>query len=90
MQGLTEGRIVHFVLPASRCFKNELQHRPAIVVNAWGNGRDASEEASAANLVVFVDGSNDVDPAEPFVMWKTSALYDAGGAPGTWHWPERE
>lgn len=89
MKGLTEGRIVHFVLEESRCFPNEPQHRPALVVNAWGNGKYDSEDASAANLLVFVDGTNDVQEGEPFTQWRTSVMYDPDGAPGTWHWPER-
>lgn len=77
MEGLTEGRIVHFVLPDGR---SEGQHRPAIVVRVWDPG------SSTVQLQVFTDGSND-DLAN--VEWRTSVSYSEEHKPGTWHWPER-
>lgn len=88
MDGLTEGRIVHYVM-------NNGEHRPAIVVRVW--------ELSGVcegyiNLQVFTDGTNDTSPAESEsmneaiasgVLWRTSICYDEGKAPNTWHWIER-
>lgn len=97
MQGLTEGRIVHFVLPDG---KSEGEHRPAIVVRVWAQ----SETEATVNLTVFTDHHNDYDPhksqtgnhptdtylvgGEYGIMWATSVQYDETKAPGTWHWIE--
>ncbi len=37
-------------------------------------------------LQVLTDDANDGLPA---IIWKTSVLFDADGAPNTWHWIER-
>lgn len=89
MEGLTEGRIVHYVLPNG-------EHRPAIVVRVW---RDQSGVCEGyANLQVFTDGGNDAPAfssdwdkgaAAEGIMWKTSVCYDENKAPGTYHWIER-
>jgi hypothetical protein len=86
MEGLTEGRIVHFVMPSG-------EHRPAIVVRVWN---DADMSKGYINLVVFVDGSNDVrrvlaEPlAEPVTtVWETSIYYSETKEPRTWHWIEK-
>ena len=76
MEGLTEGRIVHYVLPEGR---SKGQHRPAMVVRVWWG--------TAVNLQVFVDGSNDGYASG--MTWRTSVHYDPDGAPDTWHWIER-
>ena len=88
MQGLTEGRIVHFVLESG-------EHRPAIVVRVWrlvheGNIKVAPENG-CCQLQVFTDSDeagkyNDMLPP---VMWRTSVLNDPQCAPGTWHWIEK-
>lgn len=81
MEGLIEGRIIHYVLPDGR---NEGAHRPAIIVMVW------DKEDGLVNLQVFTDGTNDY-PAHlsQGVMWATSVRYDENKAPGTWHWIER-
>lgn len=85
MDGLTEGRIVHYVLPNGA-------HRPAIVVQVW------SQTTGTSNLQVFLDGTNDktsFDGVEnpPDVskgmMWGLSATYSETPTPGTWHWIEK-
>jgi hypothetical protein len=60
MDGLIEGRIVHFVMPNG-------QHRPAIVVQVWrvpdSPGPEPilkAPENGCCNLRVFTDGPNDV------------------------------
>lgn len=74
MDGLTEGRIVHFVLPNG-------DHRPAIVVRVW--------TAPLVNLQVFIDGTNDHVPQDTYNVWQTSIPFNESGKPGTWHWIER-
>lgn len=83
MQGLTEGRIVHFVLPDGR---SKGQHRPAIVVKVWSD--------ECVNLTVFTDHANDYDNTENpngelGVMWATSVNFDENKSEGTWHWIEQ-
>ncbi len=81
MEGLTEGRIVHYVLEGGL---SEGIHRPAIVVNDWKNG--------SVNLQVFLDGLNDgfidmlVAPVN--IRWRTNIHYSETKEPGTWHWIE--
>lgn len=45
MEGLTEGRMVHFVMQNG-------EHRPAVVVKVWNTD-------GTANLQVWTDGAND-------------------------------
>lgn len=86
MEGLTEGRIVHYVMPSH-------EHRPAIVVKVW----DRNGNMGTSNLTVFVDGSNDVKPEvnydpknnETLLMRVTSATYSEKKEPFTWHWIEQ-
>jgi len=75
LHGLTEGRIVHYVLPDG---PSAGQHRPAIVVKNWGGG--------GVQLQVFTDGQN--DGAEN-VVWVTSILHSETKEKNTWHWIER-
>jgi hypothetical protein len=87
VKGLTEGRIVHYVLPDGR---HPGECRAAVVVRAWD--RDASGGNGCSNLTVLTDGSNDFgqaadDPAPPIAR-RTSIVFDAERKPGTWHWPQ--
>jgi len=88
MHGLTEGRIVHYVL------KNG-QHRPAIVVRNWSNP-DVPGSDGMVNLSVFTDGSNDSgalggDSSAQGFFWATSVHYSPlGTEQNTWHWVERD
>lgn len=84
MEGLTEGRIVHYVLNEGI---SKGQHRPAIVVRVWRTLPDNKpQDNGVCQLQVFTDAVNDtLDP----VMWKTSIVHDASGKPGTWHWVEK-
>ncbi len=97
MEGLTEGRIVHYVMP------DGVEHRPAIVVKVWRNGDGTPPKNGCANLQVFTDGSNDlnhikgpdgttyINPEEvkTGVVWKTSSLYSEAKEAHTWHWIEK-
>lgn len=86
MEGLIEGRIVHYVLPEG---PNQGEHRPAVVVRAWGRYPHASPEASGmVNLQVFFDGTNDGHGLNT-QPWRTSVHYSEEQLPGTWHWIER-
>lgn len=89
MEGLIEGRIVHYVLPAGN---SKGEHRPAIIVKVW----EAHRAQGTVNLQVFTDGNNDVSPggreSESYgkgIAWATSVHYDENKAPNTWHWIER-
>jgi hypothetical protein len=86
MEGLIEGRIVHYVLANG-------QHRPAIVVRNWSNPAIPGSDGMV-NLIVFADGSNDYEAiqgaTELGMFWATSVHYDpAGKMHHTWHWIER-
>lgn len=88
MDGLTEGRIVHFVMPNG-------EHRPAIIVRVW----DKREPDGSINLQVFTDGRNDaqyfsnqdqIDEVAGGTFWKASIQFDEDTKPiGTWHWIEK-
>ena len=92
IEGLSVGRIVHYVLESGRC---KGDHRPAIVVRDW------KQENGLVQLQVFTDGLNDDFTAGFTVghegtfeviqntIWRTSVHYDENKEPGTWHWPER-
>lgn len=79
MDGLTEGRIVHYVLPHG---PSRGEHRPAIVVKVW------SKDMGTVNLQVFTDGSNDGENYAAGVLWQTSIVYSEDKEPDTWHWIE--
>ena len=92
MDGLTEGRIVHYVLDEG---PSKGEHRPAVVVKVCRDEAGAPPGNGCCNLQVLTDGDgtngNDMLPR---LLWQTSVLYDApstssGGAPGTWHWIEK-
>ncbi len=91
LSGLSEGRIVHYVLSETDAPANKPHligaHRPAIVVNAWAH---LGREDGYSNLLVFLDGTNDaVGVAPSYILWATSRVNDETGKPGTWHWPEK-
>lgn len=80
LAGLTEGRMVHFVLPDGR---SAGEHRPAVVVRVW------NKATGYVNLQVLTDGSNDGDLYAAGVYWATSVTYSEGKEPRTWHWIEQ-
>ncbi len=81
MEGLTEGRMVHFVMPDG-------EHRAAIVVRVWRPQRP--EQPGYCNLTVFPDGGNDGPCNETGLRRECSVLYSEAKEPRTWHWIERE
>lgn len=97
MEGLVEGRIVHFVLTTNLDKEKSVVCRPAIIVNAW----DGRLEDGMVNLQVFLDGRNDealfpksqmadfLNIGMPLTVWATSVKYSETKEVGTWHWPER-
>lgn len=84
--GLTEGKIVHYVLPDGRS-KGEI--RPAIVVRVWRNVSPDLIAKGYSNLQVFIDGTNDYPEIESNIVWATSKIYSENHEPGTWHWPPK-
>src|SRR5260370_40405853 len=66
--GLIEGRIVHYVLDTG---PHKGEHRPAMIVRVW------MRISHTIQLLVFVDGSNDVPAGPPPILWKTSVHYSA-------------
>lgn len=93
MDGLTEGRIVHYVI-------KEHVHRPAIVVNVWGDLTPPCD--GYINIMVITDGSNDLwhfegprdlerdEQVKRGMWWVTSVCPDEiDKKPGTSHWIER-
>lgn len=94
MDGLTEGRIVHYVLNQGR---NKGEHRAAIVAKVWrhpdptlvdpeGKPVIVTPENGVSNIHIFTDAVNDELPG---IMMMGSVLFDADGKPGTWHWIEK-
>lgn len=81
MDGLTAGRIVHFVIPDDT--RNAGEHRPAIIVKVW------DQTSGNANLHVFYDGSNDDAVDGQGDAWITSVLFSEEPQSRTWHWPEK-
>jgi hypothetical protein len=77
IEGLTEGRMVHFVMPNGK-------HRPAVIVQVWDRWQGTS------NLQVFTDGNNDGGWGGGGLYWATSIMYSEDAKPSTWHWIERE
>jgi hypothetical protein len=77
MEGLTEGRIVHYVLADG---PNAGQHRAAMVVRIW------DQRQGYVNLQVFSDGSNDGGQYANAPVWVTSVQYSEEAKPRTWHW----
>lgn len=92
MDGLTPGRVVHYVMPDGH-------HRPAVVLHVWG-------ETGLSNLMVLTDGSNDLpytpdektafqnfgmvaDEVRHGHVWRTSISFSEQPVPGTWHWIEK-
>lgn len=86
MEGLTEGRIVHFVLPEG---PHKGDHRPAIVLRVWRQGDGRPPANGYSNLIVFTDGANDGDLYANGLIWQTSVEYSETPLPRTWHWIEK-
>ena len=100
MDGVTEGRVVHFVLENG-------EHRLAVIVNAW---HEAGGVNGLVNLQVILDGTNDLftdsgkeippgacrfgkptrEECERGMLWRTSVHFSAEPLEGTWHWLEKE
>lgn len=81
MEGLTEGRMVHFVMPDG-------EHRAAVISRVW---RPQTPECPGySNLTVFTDWGNDGPENKTGLRWETSVCYSEAKEPRTWHWIERE
>jgi predicted RNA-binding protein with TRAM domain len=86
MEGLTEGRVVHFVLPDG---PHKGDHRPAIIVKVWRQGDGTPPANGYSNLVVFMDGTNDGGQFGGCIRWETSVTHSDAPEPRTWHWIEK-
>lgn len=81
MEGLTEGRIVHYVLPDG---SSAGEHRAAMIARVW------DRSSGYVNLWVFQDGTNDGVAYSHLPTWVTSVRYSEDTAERrTWHWIER-
>jgi len=86
MEGLTEGRNVHFVLPDG---PHAGEHRPAVIVKVWRRGDGSPPADGYSNLVVFMDGTNDGPSFGGCIRWETSVTFSEDPQPRTWHWIEK-
>ena len=75
MQGLTEGRIVHYVAYNDR-------HLAAIVTGV-------NPDKPQANLCVFTDMANIMGDLTGGVQFHFHVPFSETPNPGTFHWPER-
>ena len=73
MEGLTPGRMVHFVDGTGR-------HLAAVVAWVWGDGK--------CNLAVIQPGSGYPPPENPVVL-ELAVPFSEAPSPVTWHWIER-
>ena len=84
----TTCRIVQYRLPDRYEGDPTPRWRPAVVTNPFGK---------LANMTVFLDGMNDLNPGDPLVGHRgivVGALLCVGSAsqgtePGDWRWPPR-
>lgn len=77
MEGLVEGRMVHYVMPP-KYQDSEPMHRPAIVTAVHrGDG--------CVSLSVF----SAIDDMAPALLQVRVAHYDEEKRPDTWHWIEK-
>lgn len=80
MDGLIEGRIVHYVLPTGL---TKGEHRSAVVTKVWQTG---GEPEGAISLTVFpILGDM---PDFPTAYQVDYIHYDENGELNTWHWIE--
>lgn len=75
MQGLSEGRIVHYVAYNDR-------HLAALVI-----GGDFAH--GVVNLAVFSDMPNVRGGVNMGLQFQAAVPFDDAAAPGSWHWPEK-
>ncbi len=90
MQGLIEGRQVHYVMTGAEpgvLGHTAGRHRSAEVIQVW------QSDKGRVNLRVSVDGANDLANEDPKTartsIWVTNVGYSEDPRPGTWHWIER-
>jgi hypothetical protein len=85
MDGLIEGRIIHYVMPDGRA------HRAAMIVQVFPQPQS---DSPMCNITVFPDMLNDhrygPEWANTVGVGKGSIHYSETKEANTWHWPERE
>lgn len=94
MEGLTEGRVVRYVLqPPEGMLPGVVLERVAIVTKVWN-------DTGLENLFVIGEGPYDhpSDPRltgaaagtpGPALFWATSVSFSEAPQPQTWHWPKK-
>jgi hypothetical protein len=85
MEGLAEGRIVHFVMP------DGVNHRGAMITQVFPQVETPNP---MVNMTVFPDVLNDgyrygAEWMNAIGVPKGSVHYSEEKSAGTWHWPER-
>lgn len=103
MDGLTVGRVVHYVLTKSDAEQIEEQHKagnstphneriPGLQYAA-GNSVSAGDHCAMMIVKVWnptnglINGKVFLDGLDDF--WATSRSYDENKTPGSWHWIEK-
>lgn len=76
MDGITEGRIVHYVAYNGR-------HLAAIITGY------SVDKPGNCNLAVFTDMANVNGDQSGGVQFHFNVHHDETPTPGRWHWPER-
>lgn len=86
MEGLIEGRIVHYVLDNPLAAGEHPETRPAMIVAVWDrySGVSNLQVASKGLRDAHLTGGTDAN-----WVCKTSVRYSEGREPGTWHWIPR-
>ena len=85
IEGLIEGRIVHFVPGPNDGFSSPEEHRPAVIVRVW----DRTGDSGSVQLQVFTDGGNDGPGKASGLFWAMSVMHSERPEPRTWHFIER-
>lgn len=89
MEGVTAGRVVHYVPYPHEAPKGEVECLGAFIAGIGVNEGNYAELNLniATNGDHFIQGIHD-HSHEPWVF-RPSVPYSISNLPGTWHWPER-
>lgn len=86
MDGLTPGRMVHYVVAGGDYVAAGAGvHRAAVVTRVLHQDRTGGVPSEAVSLYVFCDPAHDGQKE----ITRSEVPYDKNGAPGTWHWIEK-
>ncbi len=79
-QPVTVGEQVWYTLQPRTNYEGQLEDRVAFVAKVW-----SSNGQGCCNLVVLVDGTNDVDGCSNGTYWATSRCYSKEPMRDHWH-----